>query len=199
MKIAKYVLPVIAAGFAAQSAMAGMSFAPVDDGGVLPAGTVSNAINWDGGGTLDWQGSALYISLTSGTVYDNAGQTAVNSSFWGLVPELEFETWVGPVGPTINVVGGAGDIGGPGGSSPVLGPNELSITWADTPSDDTGFIQIASVALSDDANGTAKIRTIFTGGGSTTLTLPVVNGIITPEPASFALLGLGGLAFLRRR
>jgi len=192
MKIAKFVLPMVAAAFAT-SAMASVSVSPsAPDANI--AGTVTNSVNWDGGGVTDWTSGGILVELSSGSVYNElaggSDQDAGNPGFWGFVPSLEFETWVGPAGDA-NVAGGCGDCGGDAAAN-FDGP--LNVSWFNTSNGDTGVVKIASVALSNDAQGT---WTIVSAGVTTSG--QVVNGAMVPEPASLALLGLGGIAALRRR
>lgn len=194
MKIAKFVLPVIAAAFATP-AFGSLSNAVVADANV-PAGFVANAITWDGGGTNDWTSAGLVVNLTSGTAYQDAfgADAPPNPAFFPTFPALEFDTYVGILEDgTAGIAGGAGDVGG----GPLsLDAPQISVSWFNTDSSDTGVVQIAMVTLSDDAQGTFSYisQGVRTDGA-------VINGVMggVPEPASMALLGLGGLALLRRR
>jgi len=196
MKMAKYVAPVITAACAlfATSVVAsitGTSSAP--DANI--AGTVTNEVFWDGGGTTDWTSGGILVELSSGSVYNElaggSDQDAGNPGFWGFVPTLEFETWVGPAGDA-NVAGGCGDCGG-GATANFDGP--LNVSWFNTSPGDTGVVKIASVALSNDAWG---VWTIVSAGVA--YSGHVQDGaMFIPEPTSLMLLGLGGLAVLRRR
>ena len=205
MKIAKFVLPAIAAGFMASSAMGAVSaVAPVtvdnSSGGAPLVGFITNdlTINVDS----DWTAAALLTSLSSGSIYQDAFGGDVDppsAAIIGLVPSAEWDTYVTNPGGGASAAGAAGDVGG---DVQEVSTTELDISWnspgADT--DDIGVISIARITLSDDANGSLTYAITVAGdAGKTTITLPIVNGVITPEPASLALLGLGGLAVLRRR
>lgn len=206
MKIAKFVLPVIAAGFAASSAMAATSSVVVDGSNTIPA-TVANQLRADGQG-VDWTGDVLLINLTAGAVsnaaaFDGAGQ---QSGFWALVPTLQWDSFVGiPGDGTGGIAGGAGDLGGPGGANQIgllltdAAPQTVSVTYFNTATNNTGSIQTGNITLSADAAGTWQRITSFAGGVLVQSGGPVANGAMVPEPASLALLGLGGLAALRRR
>ena len=202
MKIAKFVLPVVAAGFFASSAMAATSAWSIDGTNIV-AGTVANALTADGQGD-DWTGAVLKIDLTAGSVYNDAGFGAdgpPTSAFIGLVPALAFDSYVGIIDDaTAGIAGGAGDLGGGAQNLAGTGVDAASITWFNTATGDTAAVQVANITLSDDAAGTWSLITAYAGGQVRS------DGIVTggelalvPEPASLALMGLGGLAALRRR
>ena len=83
---------------------------------------------------------------------------------------------------------------------------QISITWFNTRTTDTGLVKIANITLSDDAVGTWQLRANFADGSSLEQSGVFTSGLISPvtlpppypEPASSALLGLGGLGLLRR-
>jgi len=152
------------------------------------AGITMLEVLWDGGGTTDWTSAGMLVELTNGSFYNElaAGspQDVGNPGFWGFVPSLEYETWVGPAGDA-SIAGGCGDCGGAPNAN-FDGP--LNVSWFNTSDGDTGLVKIANVALTNDAQGT---WTIVSGGET-------YSGMI-PEPASFALIALAGTALLRRR
>ncbi len=194
MKLAKFALPAIAAGFACSSALGGISVEIVDQT-VVP-GVVTHAIMWDGGGTQDWTSAAMVIDLTSGSAYqtDGAGADGPPSSFViGLVPAVEFDTYVGIIDDgSAGIAGGAGDLGG--GPLSMNAP-QISVSWYNNSTDDTGIVKIGNVSLSTDAQGTWSILS----AGVTVSGIVGDGYMVIPEPASLGLLGIGGLALIRRR
>ncbi len=198
MKIAKFVLPVIAAGFAASTAMAATSSWEVDNTNTI-ANVVANKLIADGEG-IDWTAAVLVIRLTTGSVHNDAAfgtNSPPNPAFLPLFPTLKWDTYVGILGG-VNDVGplGAGDLGSLVVS---LAGNLVSATWGGTDVTNTGPTQIANISLSSDATGTWQLITAFAGLPLLQSGGVVEGGAVVPEPASLALLGLGGLAALRRR
>tara|TARA_R110002111_G_scaffold95747_1_gene147880 strand:+ start:266 stop:856 length:591 start_codon:yes stop_codon:yes gene_type:complete len=196
MKIVKFVLPVIAAGFVASSASAATSAWSVNGSNIVP-NTVANSLNVDGEGD-DWTGAVLRVDLTSGSFYQNGsgGNAAPSSAFIGFVPELEFDTYVGIIDDSsAGIAGGAGDLGG--GALSLDAP-QFSATWFNTATDNTGAALVANLTLTPDAAGTWELITSFAGGQLRSSGV-VEGGALVPEPATLALMGLGGIAALRRR
>jgi len=173
MKIAKYVMPVIAAGFVTSSAMGQGATFSVDANNTV-AGVVANTLTADGAG-VDWTASVLVANLSTGSVYNGSPDSnGPQSGFWGLpgFDILEWDTWVGtpaieqpnsfPVGEGINDVGplGAGDLSSPALS---LAGNLISASWGDTFTSETGPTRIANLSLTNDATGTWTMLTAFAG------------------------------------
>jgi len=133
---------------------------------------------WDGGGTTDWTSAGMLVELTTGSVYNElaggSDQDVGNPGFWGFVPSLQYETWVGPAGDA-SIAGGCGDCGG-GASANFDGP--LDVSWFNTSPGDTGVVKIANIALTNDAQGTI---TIVSAGVTTSG--QIVNGgfPLTPQ------------------
>ncbi|GAB4194441.1 MAG: hypothetical protein Kow00105_08650 [Phycisphaeraceae bacterium] len=199
MKIAKFVLPAIAAGFMATSAHAA-TFSITQDANNTVAGVTANRIDADGQG-VDWTAIALKVDLTAGSVYNGAPDSNLpQDGFWAFFPDLEFDTWFGVPGDGTNgVAGGAGDLGGGPLNVSGTGVDAISITAFNTTTTDTGPVRIANVSLTDDAAGTWAIIVAFGDGTLLRDSGTVAGGALVPEPASLALMGLGGLAALRRR
>lgn len=221
MKIAKFVLPAIAAGFMASNAMANtLSWisTPIPDGvnvftgGLLapvPAGNLNgfvfNELQLDT--TADWTAAAMLIELETGSIFqeDTAGVSnggtlgLPNPAFFGGLPSSEFDSRIFDPHGGASIAGAAGDVGG---DAEEFSTAQIDISWNSAGADtaDTGVFNIAQVTLSGDATGFARVAFTVAGvEGVIRQDLPIVNGAVVPEPASLALMGLGGLAALRRR
>jgi len=196
MKIVKFVLPVVAAGFTASSAMAATSVWSVDGTNTV-AGVVANALTADGEGD-DWTGAVLKVDLTAGSMYNDGGfdSDGTQAALWGFVAGLQWDSAVGIAADgSAGIAGGAGDLGG---GAQVVADQAVSITWFNTAVDNTAAVQIGNMSATQDAQGTWELITSFAGSQVRTNGV-VENGAFVPEPASLALMGLGGIAALRRR
>lgn len=66
--------------------------------------------------------------------------------FWGTIPDLEFDSWVGIPGDDIgSIFGSAVDLGDSGPA--VLADQKVSVTWFNTDITDTGPVRIANISL----------------------------------------------------
>jgi hypothetical protein len=210
MHFAKLIVPMIAAVFAGTPVLGSITFVglvPVDNasGGAALVGfnTYDVTIN----STTDWTAGAILLELSPGDIYQHANGSASglapNPSFLGFpgLEALRFDTFVtnpdasSEVGAGASIAGGALDI--PGAGVQEFSTSRLSVAWnsPDTDTDDIGEIVIGRLTLKDTANGTLWLALTEAGSaGKTLISIPIV-----PEPASLALLGLGGLAALCRR
>ena len=193
MKIAKFVLPVIAAGFTATSASAAIS---ATNTVILGSGVVENSHSIDT--TSDFLSAVVFVELTTGTVHNpnsivpgvESFQNGANDTFFGANGN-----------PAVALAGGAGDLGHLNPNAEV-GPTVLGVTWnspgADT--DDIGNgLPIGSFSFTNDATGTWSLLLTNAEGDRVITSGTVEAGAMVPEPASLALMGLGGLAAMRRR
>jgi len=199
MKMIKCLLPVIAMGFTTSLAMAATSGGFIDGTNTV-VGTVANVFVPDGQGD-DWTGAVLRVDLSSGSIYNDPGfdSDGTQAALWGFVPALRWDSAVGiPNDGSAGIAGGAGDLGCVGQSLAGSGACAGSITWFNTAVTDTAAVQTATITLTEDANGTWELITSF-AGGQIRQSGVVYGGMIWPEPTSLTLLGLGGVAVLRRR
>jgi len=151
----------------------------------------------------DWLLGELEVNLSSGSL------NQIESGGFGGGPEPIFQN-LGDSGvfdpsPSFGEVGD--NLGSSISDQPAFeeSPTSLSVGWFNTRSTDIGVFSIATLTLSDDANGIISGRVITNAAGNDTsaeaINFLVVNGAITviPEPSTIMLAGLGLIGFISRR
>jgi PEP-CTERM motif-containing protein len=200
MKIAKFVLPVIAAGFAATS----VSAAITADNVIGTAGGGQTTNQWSVTTDTDYLSAVVFVTLDTGTVYDPfAASLTLDGDSLAI---SDGDTYFTANGNALTgIAGGAGDLGHVHPTTPgdaEVGPTVLGVAWF-SPGASTGDIgsgmDIGRFSFSADATGVWQLLVINAADEQTLLSGTVAAGAMVPEPASLALLGLGGLAVLRRR
>ncbi len=162
----------------------------------------------------DWYIAMLDITLTSGSFYNHSiwgTDTEPSPDLFGTAPELEWDTYAAtPAGwPDLAKFTHDPQFGqNPDTTDPPMGNTAIKAGWYDT-ADTAGTFSAARLTLSSDAAGTiggANSATNLYGPGHTDPYIKSFDGMyfiegghIVPEPATLALLGLGGLSVLRRR
>ena len=181
-----------------------LSFGLVDNSAVL-TGYVTQDMNLST--DSDWLSAQLLIVLDSGSVYHDTlfgGHFTTNPPTPDQItfqPTLEFETYL-TSGENVDtsiasISGGAVDLGGQ--ITETFDETGIVIGWSTNATDDIGDLMLARITLSDDANGTWKVRVSNLNDGPILPLGPVVNGRLVPEPATIMVLAFGALAVLGGR
>ena len=163
----------------------------------------------------DWLSAQMIVTLDApGQIYqdlmgDASPQSpgdpnpqSPNPAFFPLVPSLEFDTYLsnGVLGESVSWSEALDLCLGCG---PVFDSDHISFLWYTTGTEDIGTLALARVTLADTANGTWQFVATAMPQGGPRVEVPagiVANGVMyIPEPAMMSLLGLGGLALMRRR
>lgn len=144
-------------------------------------GVVANSLIATGNGA-DWNSAEILLELTAGSVYNDPTFDSLTpqKTFWGVFPDLEFDSWVGiPGDTTTSILGGAGDLGDLGPA--VIADQKVSVTWFNTNITDTGVNRIANISLTNNARGSFTVIAGFSGGVLLQRSGWVHNGVIYYE------------------
>ena len=166
-----------------------------------PAGTVCNSLVFDTEGE-DWLSGQIVVSPVGGAIYqDTMGSEQSPLPAWiGMVPSLEFDSYIsnGALGETCGTNDPV-DLGG----TMQWDAAKASMGWFTTDTDDIGVLELARITLDDTCQGTWDLRVTAyppgTGPMILLLQAPIIDGHLTPEPATMGLLAIGGLGLLIRR
>ncbi len=125
----------------------------------------------------DWTNARLDLTLTSGTLYQDSYGSDVhpNSDFYGMVPTLEWDTFVTVPGGYPAAVGVAD-----GGMT----DTSIAMSWFDSVVGTAGVYKIARITLSTDAQGTiaGKVYDVDTAGQGVPFSFTIPEGAIPLYP-----------------
>ncbi len=140
-------------------------------------GVVANSLIATGNGA-DWQAGEILMILTAGSVYNDSTFDSLTpqQNFWGVFPDLEFDSWVGiPGDSTTSILGGAGDLGDLGPA--VIAGQKVSVTWFNSDRTNTGTNRVANISLTNNARGTFTVIAGFSPAVLLQQSGWVVNGV----------------------
>ncbi len=147
----------------------------------------------------DWTNARLDLILTSGTLYQDSFGSDVEPqpAFFPMVPTLEWDTYLQVPGGFPAAVGLAGD-------PPYMSDTSITASWFDSVVGTAGVYKIARITLSTDARGTITGKVYDVDHAGEGVPIPCMwieygTICIIPEPATLALLAIGGVVLIRRR
>jgi hypothetical protein len=174
--------------------------------------TLANYRTWDLliETSSDWTNSEILVTLDSGSFYQAAlgGDIPSNPAFWAFpgFQNLEYDTFfTRPPAPsewTAPSFAGRHPSEGQGGR--IVTTDKLSVAWFDEVNEGPGTFVLARFTVSNDANASSILLRSFTAefageAGVHDNSWMIVNGAFIPEPSALGLLGLAGIALIRRR
>ncbi len=148
----------------------------------------------------DWTTTEMNLTLTSGEIYQETvggSNTEPNPAFFASFPDLEWDTYAATPGGHARSASFAG--------TTVMDATTFDAVWFDSVTGEAGTFRIARITLSTDADGDITGDAFFAIPGETEPGKEslddyyVENGNILPEPATLAIIGLGGICVLLRR
>jgi hypothetical protein len=146
----------------------------------------------------------VLLRLTQGIIYEHAAQSPLgappNPALLPAFPDLAYDSYVSdPVfGPSM-------DLGGPGGSAPVMNATTYDVSFAPPLGQNNAgaqSYQAARFTMSNNALGTFRFKVHFSDdtvagfGFDQFAELRVVNGAIVPEPIALQLVVFAIVSFL---
>ncbi len=148
----------------------------------------------------DWTTTDMDLTLTSGEMFHETevgSNTEPNPAFFASFPDLEWDTYAATPGGHARSASFAG--------TTVMDATTFDAVWFDSVTGEAGTFRVARITLSTDANGDISGNVFFAKPGETEpgkVSIDeylIEDGEIVPEPATMALLGLGGIGVLLRR